>query len=192
MMPAARQRSKVLGRLQYRLAAWLMLAAGLAWVGTLGTAALGLIVADAALDLSETVRSAAPGFLGLLAVCMVAASVIMLRRLTEVRLARRFERLNPELGNVLTNAAQLAGHESITPVAECLRREAVELGRKTSTVTHPWPVAQAPGVIRRSLGRGSGLDVGRHGASFGRNAPAGLAALAGPTRRSSAVQRLKN
>lgn len=138
-------------RLRLRLTSWLALRGLLRLVVIIAAALLGIIAADAVFDLSEAVRVAVPVSLGLLALAGVVAMVVSLRRITDGRVARRFEKSEPALGTRLTNAVQLAGTENPNAIGEYLRREAVELGRKTAATLAAGP------VVRRGLVRVAGL-----------------------------------
>ena len=141
----------VLNNLRTRLAGWLGLSAVLWLFGVLGLAALALVLGDAALDLPESLRAAAPWVLGLFAAAVLAISVWQWRRLGERRVARLFERAEPALGDRLTNAVQLAGQSGSSGVEEFLRREAVDLGHRSATGLRAWP------VMRRGFQWAAGL-----------------------------------
>src|SRR5262245_54284143 len=119
----------VLNPVRMRLAGWLALRILLALFGMLGLAALALILCDAALDLPEAVRVAAPWMLAIGIVAVTVAGIWRWLRLNEQRVAQLFEGTEPALGNRLTNAVQLASRSGTTSVEEFFRREAVELGR---------------------------------------------------------------
>ena len=123
---------KAITRLRQRLAGWLVLC-GLLWlIASLTAAMLGLVVLDAAVDLPETVRVAVPVGLGLLVAGGALWILASWRRITDGHVARRFEQAEPALGTRLTNAVQLGGTENPNAIGEYLRREAVELGRRTA------------------------------------------------------------
>jgi hypothetical protein len=94
-----------------------------------GAAALALVLADAAMDLSEGLRLATPWLLGAGAVVALGVAIARWYALNDRRVARLFERAEPALGDRLTNAVQLSSQPSADSVQEFLRREAVELGR---------------------------------------------------------------
>src|SRR5262245_39939730 len=135
----------VLNPLRTRLSGWLALRILLVLFGVLGLAALAVILCDAALDLPEVVRVAAPWVLAIGIVAVTVAGIWRWGRLNEQRVAQLFERTEPTLGDRLTNAVQLATRSSSTSVEEFLRREAVELGRKSAADLKAWP------VVRRSV-----------------------------------------
>ena len=120
----------VLHNLRSRLAGWLALRSTLAALALLATLTLALALADAAVDLPEGIRVAAPLILGAAVVGALLAGWLFWRRLTEMRLARALERKDASLGNRLTNAVDLARKTGDSPAQEFLRREAVELGRQ--------------------------------------------------------------
>jgi len=138
--------NSVLNSPRTRLAGWLALRGVLALLAILGTAAMALILLDAALDLPESLRAAASWILGLCGVTVLAVALWQWRKLNERRVARLFERTEPWLGDRLTNAVQLALQSSASGVEEFLRREAVELGRKAAAGLKTWP------VVRRKMG----------------------------------------
>ncbi len=122
----------VLTPLRSGLGRWLALRALLAVSGAVGLLALAAVLSDAALDLPENVRVAAPWVLAAAAAAVSFAGLREWRSLSETRLARLFERMDSSLGNRLTNAVQLAQKTGATPVEEFLRRDAVELGRSNA------------------------------------------------------------
>src|ERR1039458_7475630 len=122
----------VLHSLRSRLAGWMALRSGLASLALLGTLTLAAVLADAAVDLPEGVRVAAPFLLAAVVFGGLVAGWVLWRRLTEMVLARALERTDASLGNRLTNAVDLARKTGNSPVQEFLRREAVELGRRAA------------------------------------------------------------
>jgi hypothetical protein len=129
--------------LRARLAGWLALRGTLLLLGTVGAAACAAVVLDAALDLPEGARAAAPWVLAGCGVLVVAWAIWHWRRFEEQRVARLFEQTQPALGNRLINAVQLSQQASADAVGEVLRREAVELGRKTAAGVAVWPAVRA-------------------------------------------------
>ncbi len=133
----------VLKRLRRRLAGWLALRAGMLLLGVVGIVALMAVALDAALDLPEAARAAAPWVLAGCGALVVSWGIWRWRRFEEQRVARLFERTQPGLGNRLINAVQLSQHTGAEAVEKFLRREAVELGRKTAAGVAVWPAVQA-------------------------------------------------
>ncbi len=135
----------ILRSLRSRLGAWL------AWrlVALLTAVAAGGILAafllDASIDLPEQARVAVPWLLAGCNLFVVALGIAHWRRLSEPRVARLFERVQPSLGDKLTNAVQLSEHTGPTEVAEFLRLEAVELGRASAKGVMVWK------AVRRSV-----------------------------------------
>src|SRR5205809_6645908 len=93
--------------LRARLAVWLILRGLLALAAVVAVAALAFLLGDAALDLSEATRVAAPWVLGGLTALLVVLALVPLRTLRDDPLARVLERHEPALGDRLTNAVQL-------------------------------------------------------------------------------------
>jgi len=147
----------VLHHLRSRLAGWLALRAGALLLGVVGLAGFLAVLLDAALDLPEPARAAAPWVLAGCGAVVVGWAVWHWRRFEEQRVARLFERVQPGLGNRLINAVQLSQHTSAEAVEEFLRREAVELGRKAAAGAAVWPAVRA-GV--KSATGAAGLAVG--------------------------------
>jgi len=133
----------VLQNLRARLAGWLALRTGVLLVGVVGTAAFMAVLLDAALDLPEAARAAAPWVLAGCGALVVGWAIWHWRRFEEQRVARLFERTEPALGNRLINAVQLSQHTGAEAVEEFLRREAVELGRKAAAGVAVWPAVRA-------------------------------------------------
>jgi hypothetical protein len=132
-----------LTHLRVRLAGWLALR-GLVLLGSaIAAAALVLGVADAALDLADDVRAAAPWFLVACGAVVLAVTAVRVARLGQWRLARLFERKDATLGNVLTNAVQLAELKTESPVTEALRQAAVERGQAAAHRLRTRPVIRA-------------------------------------------------
>src|SRR5882762_1031535 len=113
-------KSSILQSLRTRLAAWLVLRLGLLLAGVVGGAALAAVLLDAATDLPEPERVAAPWLLGACAICVVGLGLWQWLRFEEQTLARLFEKVHPSLGNQLINAVQLSNHTSVTTVEEFL------------------------------------------------------------------------
>ena len=134
---------RVLQSLRMRLAGWRVLLVLLLLVGVIGAVTLAAVVFDAALDLPEPARVSAPWVLALCAVAVLGGGFWGWRRVRESRLARFFERADSSLGNRLINAVQLAAQTTVSPVEECLRREAVELGRRAAVRVAVWPAVRA-------------------------------------------------
>src|SRR5213593_210512 len=124
--------ANVLSRLRLRVAAWLTLRGLLAVVAVVAAAALAFLLGDAVMDFSDATRLAAPWILAGETLLVLVLAVVPLRRLGDGRIARRFERHDPSLGDRLTNAVQLARLQAGDPVEEFLRREAVELGQRAA------------------------------------------------------------
>jgi len=142
---------RVLTRLRARFAGLVGLRALLLLACVLGGAALAAIAADAWLDLAEPIRIAAPWVLAASALILLAAAALQLSRLDDIRLARTFERTNPSLGNMLTNAVQLAAEPSPHAVGETLRHQAVERGRALAASLRAWPFERRK-IARALLG----------------------------------------
>ena len=124
--------NSVLDKLRSRLAGWMALRSALAAAALLGVLTLAAAMADAAVDLPEAARVATPVALGAAVFGVLLAGIVSWRRLTEMVLARALERKDPALGNRLTNAVDLARKTGDSPVQEFLRREAVEMGRRSA------------------------------------------------------------
>ena len=143
----------VLHRLRTQVAGWLALRVALSALIVLGVLALAAVLFDAALDLPEMVRVAAPWVSGAAVVAALGAGFWEWHQLPEARVARRFEQTDGSLGSRLINAVQLAQITGDSAAAEFLRREAVELGRRTASKLNAWP------VMRRGIRRVSVLMV---------------------------------
>jgi hypothetical protein len=137
----------VLHNLRARLGGWLALRVALLALASIAAVALLVVISDAAFDLPEGFRSAAPWLLVVAVVGVVAAGLLEKRRLSETRVARLFEANDASLGNRLINAIQLAEKTSEHPTGEFLRREAVRLGTEAAAKQKSWP------VMRRSVQR---------------------------------------
>jgi hypothetical protein len=124
--------NSVLQSLRSRLGAWMALRAALAALAALGALTLAAVLADAAVNLPEDLRAAAPALLAAVVGGVLLTGWFVWRRLTEMILARALERKDAALGNRLTNAVDLAQKTGISPVQEFFRREAVELGRRAA------------------------------------------------------------
>src|SRR6185295_421547 len=92
--PSARAFMKpgVLNRLRFRLAGWLVLRGVLTLLAAVGLVALGLLLADAALDLPEPIRVAAPWIIGVVAGAILVFALSQWRQFNERKTARLFER----------------------------------------------------------------------------------------------------
>ena len=134
---------QVLHLVRLRFAGWLALRVWLTALGLVVALALAAVLADAALDLPETLRAAALWLLGAALMAALGAGWLEWRRLTEARLARLFEQTDSTLGNRLINAVQLAQKPPADGTEEFFQREAVALGRQTSKNLDPWPVVRS-------------------------------------------------
>lgn len=146
-------RTGVLRSLRRRLAGWVALRTGALLVGAVGLLALAAVLLDAAFDLPESARVAAPWALAGCAALVLSLGAWQWRRLEEGRVARLFERAEPSLGNRLINAVQLARRTGARGVEEYLRREAVALGRLTASQVLVWPAVRR-GVCWAAAGVG--------------------------------------
>src|SRR6266850_2471021 len=139
----------VLGDLRVRLVRCL----GLGWVLVLaslvGALAFVALAGDAAIDLPESLRVFTPWLIGICAAAVIAIAVLQFRRTTSARVARLFERADPELGSALTNAVQLGALTTDLAVQEFLRREAVQRGERAAARLSSWPLARRS--VRRAL-----------------------------------------
>jgi len=134
----ARLKVRVAGALVARTALVLGIAAG--------GAALGALLADATVVLPLGARIATPWLLACGAAAIAVWGAARVRRLSDLRVARRFEGAYPELGTAMTNAVQLAAPPPGargTPVETVLRARAVELGHKAASGVRTWPVERA-------------------------------------------------
>ena len=147
---------QVLPHVRARFRAWLALRLTLAGLGVVVALVLAWVLADAALDLPEGVRAAAPLLFGMVLAALLVAGYCEWRRLTEARLARRFEQADPALGNRLINAVQLAQTNPADGTREFFRREAVALGRESAKDLAAWPVVR-PGLQRAGAWLGGAL-----------------------------------
>ena len=125
---------QVLHHVCARFAGWLALRILLAALALPGHGVVA-VLSDAALDLPEAMRAAVPWLLGMAMAVALGAGFLEWRRLTESRLARRFEQSDAALGNRLINAVQLAQRTSASAAEEFFRREAVDLGRQSAKDT---------------------------------------------------------
>lgn len=130
----------ILRSIQMRLVAWGAVRCVFLIIAILSATALALMLLDAALDLSDNTRAGAPWILLTLALTLAAFFFLGARRLTERRVARMFERLNPSIGDQLTNAVELAKISCGDQVGEYLRREAIQQGRATAEGLRAWPL----------------------------------------------------
>ncbi len=119
--------------------------------GLLGVAAALAVLLDAAIELPEPARVWAPWVLGGCGLVLAVLALVNWLDLAEQRVARLVERAEPSLGNRLINAVQLSAQPAGGAVEECLRREAVELGRRAAEGAGVWP------VVRRGVNRALGL-----------------------------------
>jgi hypothetical protein len=143
-----------LTQLRARFMGWLALRVALTVCGILGALALAAMLFDAAVDLPEPARVAVPWVLGVCMATLIGVGLGQGWRLDAQRVAGLLERVQPALGNRLSNAVQLATSPSENPVEEFLRREAVELGQRTAAGLQTWPVARR-GVKLAALGLGA-------------------------------------
>jgi hypothetical protein len=132
----------ILRKLRARLAAWLGLRTALMLFGLTGGLIVAAVLIDAAIDLPEGWRAAAPCVLAACALGVAALGIGEWRRMNEQRVARLFEKVHPNLGNRLINAVQLGQIQGSSQVQELLRREAVELGRNAAVDVAVWPVVR--------------------------------------------------
>jgi len=144
---------QVLRHVRLRFARWLVLRVWLTALGVVVALTLAAVLADAALDLPETLRATVLWLIGAALAVTLGAGYLEWRRLTESYLARLFEQTNTALGNRLINAVQLAQKDSADGTQEFFRREAVELGRQSAKNLNLWP------VVRRGLQRAGALLV---------------------------------
>jgi hypothetical protein len=138
----------VLHHVRTRMMGWLALRTLIAVLAAAGGLALAAVLSDAALDLPEETRAAAPWLLGLATAAALGAGFLKWRRLTEARLARWFEQSDAALGNRLINAVQLAPKTGAGGAEEFFRRAAVELGRRSAAKLEVWPVVR--GGLKRA------------------------------------------
>ena len=134
--------SGILLSLRHRLSAWLVLRTGLLLLGLVGGLVLAAGLLDAAVELPEGWRAAAPWVLAACSIVVLIFAVWQWRRFEEQRLARLFEQVQPSLGNQLINAVQLAKETGSSNIEEFLRLEAVQLGRKAASGVAVWPVVR--------------------------------------------------
>jgi hypothetical protein len=146
----------VLQPIRSRLAAWLAMRTLLVLLAALALLSLLAVLTDAALALPEPLRVAAPWFLLAIAAALLVAGVWQWRRFSDQWLARRFEQIDPALGNRLTNAVDLAPKTGQSAVQEYLRGEAVELGRRSAGQLSAGPLV-GRGVRRAGLLLAGGL-----------------------------------
>ncbi|MEY2409490.1 MAG: hypothetical protein QOF48_2160 [Verrucomicrobiota bacterium] len=132
----------ILKPLRARLASWLVLRGFLALAALLAAFALAFLMGDAALNLSDTTRLAAPWILGCAALLFLGLALLPLRHLRDDRMARMLERQQPALGDRLTNAVQLSLATKTEAIAEFLRREAIVLGQRAAGGVRVWPVVR--------------------------------------------------
>jgi len=135
-------KERVLSRLSRRLVGFLGLKVVLILWSVIGLAALTVIVVDAVVVLSTEARVHAPVALLASAAIVALIGLLELWRLSQLRVARRFERADPSLGSQLTNAVQLSSQSSETSVGELLRLQTVALGRSRARRARTWPVVR--------------------------------------------------
>jgi len=146
----------VLHEMRSRLAGWLALRTALVLLASLALLALGAVLVDAALDLPESFRVAAPWLVIPFSLVVLGGAIWQWRQLTEKHLARRFEQFAPSLGNRLTNAVDLAQQTGHSAVQEFLRCQAVELGRQSAAKLSAGPLVRR-GVRLAALALAGGL-----------------------------------
>ena len=129
----------VLGSLRRRLAGWIFLRHFLLLLGLFGTLAFSAVLLDAFLDLPEGLRAGAWTGPVAIFVAIIGFAGWAWKRLNHERLARLLELAEPSLGNRLINAVQLSDAERPQPIAEFLRREAIDLGFDAARKTRTWP-----------------------------------------------------
>ena len=139
---------RVLKEVRRRFAGWLTLRVVLSVLGMTGALALAALLADAALDLSNPTRAAAPWLLGIGVGLALGMGLRDWQRLTESSIARRFEQADASLGNRLINAVQLARRKSAGAAEELFRLQSVELGQEAAAQLKVWPVMR--GSVRRA------------------------------------------
>jgi hypothetical protein len=142
----------VLKDLCSRVRRWLALSAIFNLLAASAALALGAVLLDATLDLSENVRAVAPLGLAVIAGSYFGFSLWRMRTVTERRVAWQFEQANPAIGTRLTNAVELAHKSGASAVEEFLRREAVQLGRVCAAALRAWSVVRRR--VRVSLAAG--------------------------------------
>lgn len=139
------ERIHVVTHLRGRLTASLCAQIVFALIAAVGLAALLAVFLDAVVVLSDGARIVTPWVLAVVGVAVLVLGVLTLRRLTDVRVARLFERRDPTLGTAVTNAVQLSSRTMPSPIGEVLRRGAVKYGRAKAWRLGAWP------VVRRRL-----------------------------------------
>jgi hypothetical protein len=144
-------KTRVLESVRRPLGAWLLLCILLLLVGVVGGLAAGAGLLDAAVDLPESLRVLAPYGLAGAGLCVAAFGIWRWRQFDDEGIARSYERTQPALGNRLINAVQLSGRAAATATEECLRQQAVELGREAAAGVVIWPAvrrtAQVAGLL---------------------------------------------
>lgn len=151
-------RHSVLHDLRARLGGWLALRVTLMVLAGVAAIALVMVISDAAFDLPEGLRSAAPWLFVLAVVGVLGTGLLEKRRLSEARVARLFETSDASLGNRLINAIQLSEQTSPSATGEFLRREAVRLGIEAAVKQKSWPVMRR-GVQRAAASLASALAL---------------------------------
>ncbi len=142
--------TSVLHTMRSRLAGWLALRTLLVLLSVLTLLSLFAVITDAALNLPEPCRLAAPWLLLVTALAVLGVGIWEWRRFTDPFLARRLEHIDPFLGNRLTNAVDLAHKTGESAVQEYLRCEAVELGRRSAAGIPAGPMV-GRGIRRAGL-----------------------------------------
>jgi len=137
----------VLHQIRARISGWLAVRTVLLAVAVACALTLLLVLADAALDLPETLRAAAPWLLAAVLLIIFGIGIREWLQLREPHLARQFEQTDPALGNRLINAVQLADKASTNPAEEMFRQQAMELGRQAAANVDVWQ------MVRNSLKR---------------------------------------
>src|SRR5262245_17094906 len=98
-------------------------------LAVVGLAVLAAFVCAAVLYLPDSTRVALPWIFGVVGIVLLGVAVWQWQKLGEASVAKWYERVQPALGDRLTNAVQLAEKTGTSSVEEFLRQEAVELGR---------------------------------------------------------------
>ncbi len=139
---ASRPNGKVCSSLRTRLGLFLSVEVLMVLCVVIGLGALVAALADAVVVLPESTRVRAPWVLGALGLVVLVVGVIVVVRLSEVRVARSLERKILSLGTAMTNAVQLARHTPASAVGEVLGLRAVTYGGAKAERLKTWPVAR--------------------------------------------------